>query len=110
MISSSTPFLTAWQSKRIYKAGTLREDTCEIFEHMEIAEQVYEGGTLSKIIIRAESALPTTSKEGHAGKCKKNHAGHPIDWMTGDRDDWCMAMGPIRQSAKYSRNRSGISA
>ena len=57
-----------------------------MFEHMKIVEQVYEGETTSKTIIKAysdrashgrkytgvESALPIKTNKDHFGKHKKN--------------------------------------
>ena len=65
--------------------GNTYNDTCEIFEWMEIAEQVYEGGTPSKNTTWADSnrashgiklnereaASPTNPEKGRVGKRKK---------------------------------------
>ena len=87
------------------------KDTCEIFERMEISEQVYVGGNTSKNTNRVEAdhtshgrkrkVLETASlanpKKGRDGKCKKNHAGHPSDRMTGAKT--CLVHG-LRHSTK----------
>ena len=68
-----------------------------MFERMKVSEQVYEGGTLSKILTRAETngdgysrkrkggeaASPTNPEKGCAGKRKTKNAGHPSDAPTG---------------------------
>ena len=67
-----------------------------MFERMEAAEQVYKGVTPSKIPTReeancdvhvrkqkgGESALPTNTKKGRAGKHKTKNAGHTSDAPT----------------------------
>ena len=78
-----------------------------MFEHMEIAETVYEGGTPSKITkLRTDvsrdnygrkskggkAAFPTNPEKGCAGKRKKHYAGHPRYWSTVDKT--CLVHGP----------------
>ena len=111
MRSYYTPFLTAGKRNPIYRDGTLRgrptRNTRGFFEHMDIAEQVYEGGTPSKITAHradanrvshsrkrkgGEAASPTNPEKGRAGKLKKNYAGHPSDRMTSDKT--CVLHGP----------------
>ena len=69
-----------------------------MFEHMKIADQVYEEGLPSQTTTRAdfgrashvrkykggESFSPTKPKKGRSGKRKKNHSGHQSDHPTGE--------------------------
>ena len=73
--------------------------TCNIFEHMGIAEQVYEGVTISKKTMWAyakhvshgrkqkgpETASRNNPKKGHTGKRNKNNAGYPNYRTTGGK-------------------------
>ena len=71
-----------------------------MFEHVEIAKQVYGGGTTSKITKlrkdanhasnvrkhkRGESIFPTSPEKGRAGKHRKKYAFHPSNFPTGDK-------------------------
>ena len=82
-----------------------------MFERMEVAEQVYEGGTPSKIPNRAESscdghvrkqkggesAQPTNPEKSRSGKYKTNNIGHPIDEPTRAKKT-CLLHGPRHSS------------
>ena len=85
-------------------------------ERMEVAEQVYEGGTPSKIPTSAEanrdghvskrmggeSASPTNPEKVRAGKCKTKHACHSSDAPTGtEKHACCMAPDTRWKSIKY---------
>ena len=73
---------------------------------MEIVERVYIGRTLSKTITRAyanrashrrkrkgvEFTYQTNPEKGRSGKHKKNYAGDPSNWTTGDKT--CLVHGP----------------
>ena len=86
-----------------------------MFERMEVAEQVYEGGTPSKIPTRAE-----TNREGHVRKQKLGEAASPANPETDragkrrtkmqatraigpleGKNDCCMEPGTIQKSVKY---------
>ena len=73
-------------------------ETYDMFERMEITEQVYKGGTPSKTTTRedpnrsshgrkckgGEAALSTNPEKGRADKSKKKDAGHMSDRPTGE--------------------------
>ena len=80
-----------------YFEGRIYNGICEIFEHMEIIEQFYEGGNTYKNINRAEAeycshdrkskggetTYPINPKKGHDGKHKTNYSGHPSNRPVG---------------------------
>ena len=82
-----------------------------MFEHMEIAEVIYEGGTPSKDNQRAEadrvssvrnkkggaSASPPNPEQGCASKRKRINAGHPSNDSTGAKNT-CLLHGPGHSS------------
>ena len=86
-----------------------------MFERMEVAEQVYEEVTTSKIPTReeanrdgnvrkqkgGESASTTNPEKGCAGKRKKKDAGHPSDALIGAKKT-CLLLGP-RHSSEESK-------
>ena len=83
-----------------------------MFERMEAAEQVYKGVTPSKIPTReeanrdvhvrkqkgGESALPTNTKKGRAGKHKTKNAGHTSD-APNEAKNTCLLHG-LRHSSE----------
>ena len=85
-------YLQGWEFE-----GKSYKDTCNFFERMEIAEQVYEGVTPSKTTTReeadcvshgrrhkgGEAASPTNPKKGRTGKRKNNNTGHQSYFPTG---------------------------
>ena len=99
--------------------GNTYKETCEIFECMEIPEQVYEVGTPSKITTHreyanlashgrkhkgGESTLPTNPEKGRTGNQKKNYSGHPSDQTTSDRTYVLHDPDTPQRSVKYWRN------
>ena len=89
------------------------KDTCHMFERMEIAEAVYEGGAPSKNTQRSESecsssvrkkkggssASPSNPNKGRADKRKRNDAGHPSDTPThAKKHAYCMSPGTLQKS------------
>ena len=90
----------------IFKLKMYRE-TCAMFERMEIAEQVYEGKSPSKIIIREdanydshvrkrkgrESASPTNPKKVRTGNNKTRNAVSLSEKTTG-AEKTCLLHGP----------------
>ena len=95
-------YIQGWEFKRQYS-----KDTCNIFEHTEIAEAIYKGGAPYKNNQRAEadrvsygrkkkvgaSASPSNSKQGRTGNCKRSNASHPSDEPTG-ANKTCLMHGP----------------
>ena len=84
-----------------------------MLERMEVAEEVYKGGTPSKIPTREEanrcghvrklkggkSAFPTNPKKIRANKYKKQNSGHPIDAPTRAKKT-CVLRAPGHSSAE----------
>ena len=95
-------YLQGWY----FEMKTYRE-TCAMFDRMEVTEQVYEGGTPSKMPTRSESnrdvhvrkwkggeaASPTNPKKGHANKGKTKNSVHPSNAPTGEKKT-CLLHGP----------------
>ena len=90
-----------------------------MFEHIEIAELVYEGGTLSKITKHTansnrnshdrkrkgrKAALSTNPEKGRSRKRKKNQAGYLSNCPTGEKYVCCMDPDTPNRSVKYLRN------
>ena len=82
-----------------------------MFERMEIAEAIYEGGAPSKNSQQAEadrssfgrkqkgegSASPSNPEKGRADKRKRNDAGHPSNAPNGKKKT-CIFNGPGHSS------------
>ena len=110
----------AWANKSYlqgwyFELNTYKE-TCTMFERMEVAEQLYEGGTPSKIPTWSEANLdihvrkqkgeesswPTNLKKCRAGKRKTKNAGHMSDAPTvAEKHSCCMAKNTPQKSVKY---------
>ena len=87
------------------------KETCNIFERMEIAEEIYKGGSPTQNTQRAESdrassgrnkkggasASPYNPEQGRTGKCNINNSGHPSDEPTGTKNT-CLLHGPGQSS------------
>ena len=94
-------YLQGWD----FKGGSYK-DTCNMFERMDIADQVYEGGTPYKNNHRVEAnraiherkhklgraAFPTNLEKGRTRKRKRKDAGHGSDGLTGSKT--CLLHGP----------------
>ena len=90
-----------------YFEGRSYKETWNIFEHMETAEAIYEGGALSKNTQWKESnrassgtnkkegayALPSNPYQGWPGKRNINDAGHMSDASDGAKKT-CLLHGP----------------
>ena len=95
-------YIQVWDSE-----GRPYKDTRDMFDHMEIVESIYEGGSPSKNTQQAESnhaslerkkkgeapPLPSNPKKGRTGKRKRNDAGHTRDAPTGTKNT-CLLHGP----------------
>ena len=82
-----------------------------MFERMDIAEQVYEGGKKSKNTQWAEdnraslgrkqngggATSPYNPEKGRAEKCKRNHSGHLSDDLNGAKNT-CLMHRPRHSS------------
>ena len=96
-----------------------------MFERMDIAEQVYKGGNISKTSNKAEaerashsrklkgveSASPTKPENFHAVKRNKiMQAIRAMIQTVQRRHDWCMASDTLRQSARNSPKKCRAAA
>ena len=82
-----------------------------MFERMEIAEAIYEGGAPSKNNQQVEfdrassgrkkkggaSTSPSNPDQGHTGKSKRSNAGNPSDEPTGSKKTFLLR-GPVHSS------------
>ena len=107
-------YLQGWEFK-----GSTYKETCNMFDHMEVADQLYEGGKYYKTTNHradanptihgskykgGESASPANPDKGRAVKSKKNNAGHPSDWTTSKNHYCCTDPGNPRKIARSSIN------
>ena len=105
ILQHAVPSVWAKQSQLQVWDFQLKTDreTCAMFEHMEVSEQIYETGTPSKTptMLKAncdgnvrgkkegEATSSTNPEKGHSGNRKTKNAGHLSDAPTGAKKHAC---------------------